>query len=488
MSNKIQDSRNADYYQLLQFTIRPIIQNTNDKSVSLLSSVYNWSITESMDSPYLYGEATIVESTNQVYNFPFLGEEILDVEYIDFYGDKRSESYFVYSVDSIEKLENIKEKTIRYKLHFCSIDKFLADTQRVQISYSNIPISDMASLLFEQFYTDKGATKEIVIEETTGNHTLVIPNLRPDEAMMFLARRAYSSYNNNSMFHFFETRDKFFFCTYQFLVEAYKDKIETDEKLRFIHNTINSNSPVGQLIAAQSFANIKYGTKVNTVEDIKSRAYRRKVTEIDLLNLTIVNTDFDYFEDLVDRDKNSNNIDKVKPTHTKDFVNQFMNDVETTLVIKDYPAIGLNPGIENSLRAYPYYAENYNLKGPYKYHQNINSVSLSFSGRSTLFPGMLVNIEVPRFQAIPEKIIRDEERSGKYLVTSVNHLFIGDTYNMSVSLTKGGLGRKPNENTVPSTLQGTVAKTVSGLTDGGAISTTAPLTAEQLQALSNIGL
>ena len=61
------------------------------------------------------------------------------------------------------------------------------------------------------------------IEETDGEQTLVIPDLRADATMQFLSRRAYSERNKTALYRFFETREKYYFCTPEYLVEKYGD-------------------------------------------------------------------------------------------------------------------------------------------------------------------------------------------------------------------------------------------------------------------------
>ena len=303
----------------------------------------------------------------------------------------------------------------------------------------------MAKALFKEYFiTNNASDKEIEVEASTGNQTLVIPNLRPDEAMSFLARRAFSSTNKSSSFRFFETREKYFFCTYEYLVDKYKDTISDDNTaikndLKFIYNTVNDNTGPGQEVAQQSVSTLTFGTKVNSIADIKNGNYRRRITELDYLNRTRITRDYDYSGEFSDFKR----VDNIKQTHTSQYIDEFMhpNDAPETVLVADYPQIGQNTGeVKHQLRPYQYYYENYTIKPIVEYHMKVNSISTSIKGRVDMYPGKLITLELYEFaESLDGRRRLDTERTGTYLVTAVNNSFNGDEFSQQLTLTKGGL-------------------------------------------------
>jgi hypothetical protein len=443
----------AGFYTLKQFKIRPIFSDTTKSAVDrnlpagteLNKVIVNWGISESMDSPYVHGFAVVHESNNILKDLPIIGEEQVYIQYIDYYGKSRSDEFYVYSVEEVQPENSINDRMLKYIIRFCSKQKLHSDRTRIRRSYADQTISEMAQALYDEYFRiGNSGDKAIEIEATTGTQTLVIPNLRPDEAMNFLARRAFSSENKSSSFRFFETREKYFFCTYEYLVDKYKDMVADDNtairnNLKFIYNTANDNSGPGQDVAQQSISSLTFGTKVNSIADIKNGNYRRRVTELDYLSRTRITRDYDYSAEFDEFKK----VDNIKQTHTGKYIDTFMQpaDAPETVLIADYPQIGQNLGeVQNQLRPYQYYYENYTIKPIVDYHMSVNAISTSIKGRVDMYPGKVVILELYEFaESLEGRRKLDTERTGKYIVTAVNNSFNGDEYSQQITLTKGGL-------------------------------------------------
>jgi hypothetical protein len=443
----------AGFYTLEKFYIKPLFtdskKSASDKNLpagtELNKVIINWGITESMNSPYIHGFAVVHESNNVLKNLPIIGEEEVFIQYKDYFMKRKSYEFYVYSVEEVQPENSINDRMLKYIIRFCSKQKLHSDTANIRRSYADQTISEMAKALFNEYFTtDRGGDKPIEVEETTGNQTLIIPNIRPDEAMNFLARRAFSANNKSSSFRFFETREKYFFCTYEYLVDKYKDMIADDNtaiknNLKFIYNTANDNTGPGQEVAQQSVSSLTFGTKVNSIADIKNGNYRRRITELDYLSRTRITRDYDYSAEF----NGFKQIDKIKQTHTAEFINEYMNpdDSTETVLIADYPQIGQNLGqVEHQLRPYQYYYENYTTKPIVNYHMSVNTITTSIKGRIDLYPGNLIILELYEFaESLEGRRKLDTERTGTYLVTAVNHSFNGDQYSQQLTLTKGGL-------------------------------------------------
>ena len=289
---------------------------------------------------------------------------------------------------------------------------------------------------------NKDYDKEIDIEETDGEQSLVIPNLRSDAAMQFLSRRAYSSKNKTSLYRFFETREKYYFCTPEYLVEKYGDieSLEEDEKnpLYFIYNTLEDNTGMGQKIAQQSVNDFSYGTKVDTFRDMKEGMYRRTITELDPSTRTRIQRDYDYSTEYQDKEMPS----KVKLTHTQTFLDTYMaaSTQPESYLVTDFPQIGQSTGQQNMKKPYQHFYENYTAKPIVDYHFGVNSVTIQVNGRIKLYPGMTINLELIKFsQTVSGNREIDKQRSGKYIVLAVDNSFNGDIFKQNISITKGGL-------------------------------------------------
>ena len=436
----------AGFYTLRSMKIRPLLpsQRKGEGSadhVDITKVVTDWSLQESIDSPFISGSAIIQESDDLLSKVPLIGEEEIEITYQDFYGDIQTHIMFIYSIEDIKPLSSINDRMVKYTVRFCTKQKLLTDTKEISRSFSKQKISDIASILYEEYFKPH-TDKEIEIEETDGEQVVVVPCLYPDAAMQFLSRRAYSSNNKTSLYRFFETREKYYFCTSEYLTNKYSgfEGISEEERNRlfFIYNTVDDNTGTGQTIAQQSVNTVNYGTKVDTMNDMKLGGYRRTVNELDINYRSRIKRTYDYSDEY----KDYKAPEDLKLTHSQEFLDSFMADENspTTTLVTDFPQIGMGKGKNNMLKPYQHFYENYTTKPIVDYHMNRNAFDIEINGREKLYAGMIINLELIKFSntlAGTREI--DTERSGKYLIMNVGSNFSGDEFKQTLRITKGGL-------------------------------------------------
>jgi hypothetical protein len=445
--------KQAGYYTLKSFKVKPLIEenlNTDSSNSSLVEyvelakTIANWGISESMNSPFISGFAIINESANMLEDVPVIGEEEIELTYTDFYGESATHKFFLYAIEDIGPASSTNDRMMKYTVRFCSVSKLQGDQRSIRKSYNNTKISDIVEDIYNTFIVtdNKDYDKPIDIEETEGEQSLVIPNLRSDAAMQFLSRRAYSSKNNTSLYRFFETREKYYFCTPEYLVNKYGDIEEEIEgeinPLYFIYNTVEDNTGAGQRIAQQSVNDFGYGTKVDTFRDMKEGMYRRTITELDPTTRTQIKRDYDYSSEVGDKEFPS----KVKLTHRQNFLDKYMgaSTQPESYLLTDFPQIGQSTGKLNMKKPYQHFYENYTAKPVVDYHFGVNSISMEINGRIELYPGRVVNLELYKMSnTVSGNREIDHERSGKYLVTDMVSSFAGDSFKQQIVITKGGL-------------------------------------------------
>jgi hypothetical protein len=445
--------KNAGFYTLKSVKIKPLLdENLNRDAgnsslpeyIEMTYAIVDWGLEESLDSPFISGYAVVHESDNVLESVPLLGEEEITITYEDFYGESRSYKLFLYAIEDIGPESSINDRMMKYTIRFCSVQKLQGDQRSIRKSYSTTKISDMVEDIYNTFMLtgNKDYDKEIEIEETDGEQSLVIPDLRADAAMQFLSRRAYSQRNNSSLYRFFETREKYYFCTPEYLIEKYamfEGKTEEElNRFNFMYNTLEDNTGPGQRVAQQSVNNVQYGNKVDTFQDMKQGTYRRTVTELDPITRTRIQRDYDYTNEYQSKEMP----EKVKLTHTQSFLDRYMStstQPEEYLLV-DFPQIGQAKGKQDMLKPYQNFYENYTSKPVVNYHLFKNALTMEINGRIDLYPGMIILLQLYKFSnTLSGNREIDRERSGKYLVTDIVHSFSGNKYTQMLSLTKGGL-------------------------------------------------
>ena len=437
-NNKI--ATQAGHYTLVSMKIL----SGDEDTVTLLNEIElnqictHWQISESLHTPNIIGSCTITDAEGILRKLPIRGEERLLIKYRDFFGDESTKEFFVFGVRSVGPHENSSDSLLSYKLDFTTREHLNATGVEVSQSFANMLISDMVKSVFNTYFVgENNATdKEIEVEDTVGNQTFAIPMMSPHDTMMFLAKRAYGGEDSSNSYRFFETREQFFFCTYEYLVKKYetmtatKATLDDNNLIFFTTKSVDDNTPDGQLISQQTVSNISYGNPSDTLTEIKQGQYKRSVLEIDLLNKTTERTYYEY-KDHTD----TNILDNIAIHHSESFLRDKMPSVSKSLVLKDYNVPGQSVGVN---RLYPFYREVINSRKTFTGHMSKYEIRCTISGRIGLVPGMVIFLMVDLIEVGSGNSI-DVQRNGLYLVTDITNMFIEDEYIQAVTLSKGGL-------------------------------------------------
>jgi len=466
MGNKTASATESGFYELISFRIRPqSVAPGSASGVEMKQLVGDWQLSESMDTPNVMGSATILDAEGIIRKLPIIGEEIITIKYTDFYGETATKEFFCFGLRALSPATDASDNVLSYKLDFTTVENVVASRKEVAKAYRNVTISEMVKALYNEYFIDSSnitgiPNKPIEVEDTIGNHTLIIPKLSPHDAMLFLARRAYGGENSTSNYKFFETRDSYFFCTPEYLHKKYEEQHMTkkgleDNNLMFYTNKVtDDNTPDGQLVAQQTVSNISYGSPTNTIDEVKAGTFKRSILEIDILNRTTSRLSYDY-RDHVDK----NPLGKLKINHSASFINDNMPSIREDYVIKDYNTPGQ---IERDNRYYPFYTEVLNNGRVFNSHMSKYTINCILSGRIKLVPGMVIFVMVTRNE-VGKNPVTDKERDGYYMITDIVNQHMEDNYTQSVLMTKGGLTKDFDRSFLPSTADSIVDQLIDGV-------------------------
>ena len=174
-------------------------------------------IFEHLQQPFMTMNLIISDATSLFTLLPIAGEEYINIKFSlpDPAFLKNFEKKFrVISIQEIEQTISVRQ--VRYRLRCILPEAFNDWTKRVRKSYSEMPISEMASKICTDYL---GFSEELKSSETSGNRTIVIPNFSPVESLRFLAREAKSEKYTPSNYTFFSNGDGYFFKTLEELIE-----------------------------------------------------------------------------------------------------------------------------------------------------------------------------------------------------------------------------------------------------------------------------
>jgi hypothetical protein len=424
----------AGTYELQSFIVQSFPSGGN--TVDLKAIVHTWSITESILSGSVRGKAKIYDSTGVLYSLPIRCQEKIVISYKDFKGVEREETMFLYSITDIRPASRVDDNTVEYTIHFCSWGKFWSDRHSIRRCIAEgegggrvyLPVSEQAQILFDDYYADEGGTeKEIEIHETEGEMPIIIPAMKPEDAMHLFSRKAHSGEFRSNMYRFFESREQYYFVNLEELLQFVPDQ---SDQFFFYSTGDSDQTPEGELLKMQNIISFDLGM-VDTLDALNGGAYNRKLEEIDIMNRRLQvyeYTHLDEYQNLQYPDSS------IRTQHTEDFINQHMDKWHHTYVIKDYPEDEMQnaPG----LRPHTYYGDIYNFKNANIYQYNQSKINITIFGTNEVFAGSFITLDLPQLRVEDE---RDGGKSGNYFVETVTNEFVENMYYQKLSLIKGGV-------------------------------------------------
>jgi len=447
----------AGTYTLERFELRSL---TNDRGqgidprsrgfgqqrvYDLKNMVHTFNIQESMLNASVRGTAVIYDSVGVFYNMPLVGQEILEIEYTDTKGVTHADKMFVYSISDIKPSKSGADDLIEYKLNFVSFGKFWSDRYEIKRCIANgfganrqyLRIDEQVQILFDDYYANAGGTeKPIYISPTQGEQAIVIPALKPEDAMHLFSRKAASDGFEGHLFRFWENRKQYFFADYEDWFTSASKELQYDTQLFLYNSGPADNTPEGELAKLQNIISIDFGESINTIDAMNKGAYYSKFIELDLLTRSTYSYDYQHKDEYRDRVYPDGEGGEIKLVHSDQFIDEHLNRWHEVYGIKDYADADINGAY--GLRSHTYYGDIYNNKNALLWHYNQSKITIRIYGTNEIFAGSVITIDdLPEFVA--GAVLQDEERNGRYLVESVNNEFIENTYLQTLTLVKGGL-------------------------------------------------
>jgi len=445
-------------FQAGQYQLVSVYLSNYDRSskIEISQLISGFSINESMSTPFMSGSTTVFDGQDILSRLPVIGEEFIEFKYTDFFGQTRTDMFLVYSVSDVKYPDESNPTLIQYTLNFVSIPRVLSDSNRIMKSYKDDVISTYVKSVFDDVYMkplkDKQLkTKVLHCDTTTNIINLVIPNYTPTETFLFFARHAFKSESKTQTFRFFENRDAYFFGTNEYVRDWYgidgvssttgyydqSQGLTLPNAHIYSYNYLPNLGPENQTAIMSNVISFDFGEKVNSINDIKYGAYKKRISEINILNGTAQTIPVYSIQDDY-KEKN------VKLAHSNNFINDTMTDKHLRFVIKDYSGAGdpSGPAVRNDMN----YMELYTRKTSYFYHYNQNTFEATIYGKNAIVAGSVINLQIPLRKRVDSTRSAgaeiDLERSGYYIVNEIKNVFQNKTYTQNLKISRYGIGTK----------------------------------------------
>ena len=213
-------------------TILSLISN---KSFNVAGQVAGIHIFEDMFSPFITGSITFMESLDFGANFPFVGEEVIDLKlFTPTLDESKPKTGVIQGRFYIYKMadrEEVAERSTVYQLHFIAIEAIADINTKISKGYDGL-ISDIAKTLIKG-EDELSSDKEFLIEETSNKIKFVSNFWSPVRNINYLLKHAQNT-GKSPTYVFYESRYGYNFVSL--------DKLNSQEPIQYFLNNDSQDS------------------------------------------------------------------------------------------------------------------------------------------------------------------------------------------------------------------------------------------------------
>jgi hypothetical protein len=435
--------------------------NGNDK-MKLLPQFVELSVYQSIFEPVMKAELLLNDNIGLFVNYPFTGEEIIDIEYRQLAGigvtesDTSSMKFIIKGVRDIA-LDD-RARALMYIVDLVSVE-FLQNVRKMVSHAFNDLVEDMAEKVYEEYIkkdTEEkfNKVKPFEKEESIKVRNLVIPNLRPFQAIQWLAKHAVAKdYEKHFLYLFYEDNEKFNFVTIQKLIEdAYKDKAKIEEKkYRYISDvesglTDRNAKPDADLYLISNIVNNK---RFSSIEKIAGGYYQNELFEISLLQ-----KNFNSHPTELDKEAGDNALGKY-PLNTDSYIDYVKNEKKQSeyanrirYIINNYE------DLSEQNRTQPQYRYKFGNATKYMYALNQMDFTITVPANMKLKAGQIIYCDLPEMHGFND-VQKDKYVSGFFIITEVKQVMsVGNRVATSLRINKDGYLSKLSEKSEYTTANG----------------------------------
>jgi hypothetical protein len=412
------------------------IASTGGEIIDITPMITTINIFEDIFKSALTGDISVVDTNNLLTGLPLIGQEklILKLSTPQSTTTTRNRSLdftehplYIYKVDSSIQ---INPGTTAFTLSFTTAEAVRSNRIRVSQAFDGEPAVDIVQKIIrdEDLLNSK---KEFYYEETANNYKFVSPNMRPFDFINSIAKRCLSSkYNFAPTFLFFETCKGFYFRTVDSMMDRKNVKAVFIEE----QGNLGDTDSLRHMMAMISYDVVG---ATNVMMNMRKGMYASNLLMIDLVNKTVENFNYNYFDSFEEGEKQDIHVDAHKDyaSDSKPLASECKDDFGNMLVDYDQSTMYMQavdrnqPGGLLSVRhtgQYDYTGTDSWLqrrKGRFSAMDAGLTLNIVVHGQTSYAAGDMIGINLKNKTPRSSDSVGDPYYSGRYLITKLRHKF-----------------------------------------------------------------
>lgn len=400
-----------------------------DKNSNLLEFFGSLDVYENIFSPFITADLSIIDGASFIETYNLSGNEDFEIEFIG-YGYDQPIKYTFKIIELVTSIpvSNLRAKQVTLRL---ASEEFLVDCS-TSIAKSYVSGADQTVKVIVQSFLK--SSKNLFVESIKSGPTLVIPYLSPFKAIDFIKQRAVSEKYKSSSFLFFENSKGFNFTTVEGIVERELGRSpQTFFQSESISDNVKNGGNSTDIDSHHLFFNHTVQSSFNLSSTFRNGGLRTNLTQYDITTKeykTRVFYNNPSASLFVDTTSNGN------PLLTAATFQEYSPNGNKAIFL---PYSTFKDSEENSPNfIYDTVAERLCFSSLFTQEQTY----IDIPGNTLINAGSLINLKVPRYDALQSKKGTNEMTSGYYLVTACKHTVTNaDTAKYDTHLELMRLGR-----------------------------------------------
>jgi|TARA_B110000914_G_C15482422_1_gene456356 hypothetical protein len=355
-----------------------------------------------------------------------------------------------FHVYKITDRKQIAPGTLLYTLHFGSREFMRNMRTKVSQAYEGRLDTAVLKILMDKNYLD--SKKELSFEPCGNADKIVIPNLRPFDAINMIARKSLPEKSNGTGYYFYETTKGIYFRSWDNMVSV-KGSYDRPTKQVFYYMPMNITDPTIEDKMNHDYKSVESYRFINNFHDVAANTvigtYGHSVISHNLFDKSYKTTTYNYHNEYgntkhteIANEKSTRERYAVSGSKVdeddksiSDYAESRVSLQSTTQFLHDTAAGGYGLDVQQDG---PKLAEGISQRS-----QVVNGTALHMvvKGQSYLEPGDIIEFKL---LAVDEKNPdgqEDPQYSGKYIITKIRHQVNDTKYTMALECAKDSTRR-----------------------------------------------
>jgi len=413
-------------------------------------------IKEDIYSHCMTGSISLVDGIGLVDKLPIVGEEFFNVRF----RTPESGNIFVnksFAVYKISERNKVDDKLESYILDLVSLEGMINTMTLVDTNYVGLTYTEISKRIFDDYIFNsklKGGIKDsrymdiprfkkkMGVDKSSGIQALTTIGDNPFTVIQKCANLAQSEDYPDSDFVFYEDRDEFNFVSISSLIEQPPQSDKIGSYVMGDHGIDESRTSKDKKYRFNTVSQFEFNEGPDTIRSSSTGMYGNKTYAFDPIlkkRTSIVNN----YHEIQSNPKipsfktlDKNNILSDRSLHKNDNGTSHTQYYISNIFDKNYEEVEyMKERIKQDTDRYLFHHDNsYKSRGRTAMKLSLLSnytLTIAVGGNSNMKAGMVINVEIPLSSDLEEDKLQPyshlfgNQKSNKFLVTSVTHNFIG---------------------------------------------------------------